>query len=171
MKRQILLLLTLILFAGYSVQAKEPQQRTATPREGQRQSPWVMNLKIYQEQLQQDAPDLKKLSIALANLAVIAVEKRSPLEAIKIFEEVSQKGIMPPQVKPYFGSLLFHKYLQEGNVSKTRGSPVASSEPSSHQAYQLFSESYDDELGQDVPDENRLLDIGMYILMVCKSEE
>jgi TonB family protein len=122
------------------------------------------NIRIVRQCIEGAPTDAKTLALALAKLAVSALDEKRVDEAIDLFEKCEKSNKLPKSAQPYYGSLLYNKHIYiRDRLSATNGGPNAGIDAYLSQALQLFLQAYSDELEAKPIDSRKLLDIARLI--------
>jgi TonB family protein len=125
---------------------------------------WAANTRICHDEIAKSSHDAKKLGMALANLAVSALDEARVDESLSIFEDAERENKLPADARPYYGKLLFekHKYGFERRLERNENaSPPVDGYLT--QALHLFLQAYKTEAEAKPIDPRKLIDIGRWI--------
>lgn len=137
---------------------------------------WEANIQIVRQCIDGAPTDTKTLSIALAKLAVSAIDEKRVNEAIGLYEQCEKANKLPKDAELYYGSLLYNRYIYiRDRLSDTNKESNTTIDGNLSQALQLSFQAYSDEFDSKPIDSRKLLDIAriidnVYAAMV-KSEE
>ena len=126
---------------------------------------WAKNIRLCREAIVKASPEATKLRLALANLAVSAVNENRVDEAIELFEEAGRQDKLPAEARPYYAKLLLdkHDYDLERAFDSDGKAPTLVPDGYLTQALELLLQAYSDESHAQPLDARKLVDIGRYI--------
>jgi TonB family protein len=129
---------------------------------------WAANVRFCREAIGKPLAETRRLGLALANLAVSAIDENRADEAVGLFEETWRQNKLPPDARPYYARLLLqkHGYDLERALENEGKAPAPAPDGYLTQALQLFHQAYSDESHARPLDERKLIDIGRYIGIV-----
>jgi len=104
--------------------------------------------------------DTKMLTLALARLAVSALDEKTVDEAIDLFEQCEKANKLPKGVQAYYGKLLYEKHIYNRELLSVPNERANTSiDGYLSRALQLFLEAYSYELEAKPIDSRKLSDI------------
>ena len=134
------------------------------------------NIRIVRQCLDGAQTNTKTFSMALAKLAVSALDEKSVDEAIGLYEQCEKANKLPKDGQLYYASLLYNRYIYiRDRLSDTNKESNTTADANLSQALQPSFQAYSDEFDSRPVDSRKLLDIARIIDNVYaamgKSEE